>query len=155
MRIDDRLIHGQVIAVWCRRHPFTRIVIADDDVAADAFLRTVLELAAPSHLRLDVLTLEESARVLSEDKPDRATTMVLLKSPAAAKRLFDGGVTFDTLNVGGIAGGPGRKNVFRNIALSPADVAVLEQLKGEGVRVILQTLPGERSRDFADLAGKV
>jgi mannose/fructose/N-acetylgalactosamine-specific phosphotransferase system component IIB len=62
-------------------------------------------------------------------------------------------VLFDHLNVGGIAGGSGRTNVFRNIALSPHDFADLQHLVDEGVKVTLQTLPGERAREFSDLAG--
>jgi PTS system mannose-specific IIB component len=155
VRIDDRLIHGQVIAVWCRHRPFTRIVIADDDVAADGFLRTVLELAAPSHLKLDVLTLEESVKALGEGTPGGATTMVLLKSPTSAHRLFESGVHFRSLNVGGMGGGPGRTNVFRNIALSPDDIAVLQRLADKGVKITLQTLPGEKSKDFVDLVAKL
>lgn len=155
VRVDDRLIHGQVIAVWCRHQPFTRIVVADDDVASDDFMRTVLRLAAPRELDLDVLTLEESVRALGADAPDRATTMVLLKSPSAAQRLLEGGVRYSTLNVGGIGGGQGRKNVFRNIAVSPEEAEILAHLMRQGVKVILQTLPGEKAKDFADLVDKV
>ena len=153
MRIDDRLIHGQVIAVWCRQQRFTRILIADDEVASDAFMKKVLELAAPGDLHVDVLTVADSVRALTAPAPDRASTMVLVKSPSSARRLHDGGARFGTLNVGGIAGGPGRRNVFRNIALSPHDFADLQYLVDEGVGVILQTLPGEKARDFSEVAG--
>jgi PTS system mannose-specific IIB component len=154
VRIDDRLIHGQVIAVWCRHQHFTRILIADDDVASDQFMSTVLKLAAPTGLDVDVLSLEDCVASLTTDTPDRATTMVLVKSPEAARRLHDGGVRFDSLNVGGIGGGAGRTNVFRNIALSPDDFSALQYLAGEGVRVTLQTLPGEKAKDFSELSEK-
>jgi D-glucosaminate-specific PTS system IIB component len=115
-------------------------------------MKTVLELAAPAGLQLDVLTVEDGVRALASNAPDRATTMVLVKSAAAARRLHEGGARFDALNVGGIAGGPGRTNVFRNIALSSQDFADLQHLVDQGVEVVLQTMPGERARDFSDLA---
>jgi mannose/fructose/N-acetylgalactosamine-specific phosphotransferase system component IIB len=115
-------------------------------------MSTVLRLAAPSGLSVDVLSIQDAVAALSGDVPDRATTMVLVRSPAAASELYAGGLRFGSLNVGGLSGGPGRTNVFRNIALSPEDSRALQYLSAEGVQVTLQTLPGERSRHFSDLA---
>ena len=155
VRIDDRLIHGQVIVGWCRHRDFTRIVIVDDDIAADSFMQEVLRLAAPPGLRVDVVSIEEGAKELSQELPDRRTTMVLLRSPLAARQLYDGGVRYGALNVGGIGSRPGRKNIFKNIAASKEEIAILKSLMAEGVKVTLLTVPGERSKDFAGVAGKV
>ena len=154
VRVDDRLIHGQVITVWCKHHRFTRIVIVDDGVAADPFMQEVLRLAAPPGLQVDVFSIEESIKVLSQDTPDWGTTMVLLKSPLAAKRLYDGGLKYGALNVGGIGSGPGRKNVFKNISASGEEIAILRYLMDKGVKITLLTVPGERSKAFSDLVGK-
>jgi len=154
VRIDDRLIHGQVIAVWCKHRRFTRIVIVDDGVAADPFLQEVLKLAAPSGLQVDVLSVAEGVRVLSQDTPERETTMVLLKTPRVAQQLYDGGVHYRALNVGGIGNAPGRKNIFKNISASEEEIAILKDLAGKGVEITLLTVPGEKSKAFADLIGK-
>ena len=151
MRIDDRLIHGQVIAIWCRHQRFTRVVVVDDGVAADPFMRDVLTLAAPPGLAVQVLSLAEGLRELGVDRPDRPTTMVLLKSPSAAQRLYAGGVTFSKLNIGGVGGRPGRHTLFRNIALSDEELAILKSLLARGVQITLLTVPGEKAKDFADL----
>ncbi len=155
IRIDDRLIHGQVIAVWCKQRRFTRIVIVDDGVAADAFMQEVLHLAAPPNLQVNVFSVEDGVKALNEDTPDRGTTMVLLKSPQAAKRLYDGGLKYNALNVGGIGSTPGRKNVFKNIAVSENEVIILKYLMDEGVEITLLTVPGEKSKAFSDLVGKL
>ena len=155
VRIDDRLIHGQVITVWCRHQRFTRIVIVDDGMAADSFMQEVLSLAAPPDLQVDVLSIEEGINSLGETAPDRETTMVLLKSPLAAKRLYDGGLKYNALNVGGIGSAPGRKNVFKNIAFSEEEVVILKYLMDQGVEITLLTVPGEKSKSFSDLAGKL
>lgn len=154
VRIDDRLIHGQVIAVWCKHQRFTRIVVVDDGVAADSFMQEVLSLAAPPDLQVDVLSIEEGINSLGESAPDRGTTMVLLKSPLAAKRLYDGGLKYSALNVGGIGSGPGRKHIFKNISASEEEIAILRYLMDKGVEITLLTVPGERSKAFSDLAGK-
>ncbi|MBU0705433.1 MAG: PTS sugar transporter subunit IIB [Chloroflexi bacterium] len=155
VRIDDRLIHGQVIAVWCKQRRFSRIVIADDGVAADAFMQEVLSLAAPPGLQVDVFSIEDSIQILNEDTSNWGTTMVLMKSPLSAKQLYDGGLEYRALNIGGIGSGPGRKNVFKNIAFSEKDVAILKYLMDQGVEITLLTVPGERSKAFSDLVGKL
>lgn len=155
VRIDDRLIHGQVIAVWCKHQRFTRIVIVDDGVAADAFMQEVLRLAAPPGLQVDVLSVEEGISALTGNPPNRGTTMVLVKLPQTAKRLYDGGLKYSALNIGGIGSGPGRKNIFKNIAVSKEEIVILKHLLDQGVEITLLTVPGEKSKSFSDLAGKL
>ena len=118
-------------------------------------MQEVLTLAAPPDLTVDVRSIEEGSKELSQDAADRRTTMVLLKSPQAARQLYDRGVRYSALNIGGIGSGPGRKSVFKNIAASKEEVSILKQLADKGVKITLLTVPGEKSRDFADLAGKL
>jgi mannose/fructose/N-acetylgalactosamine-specific phosphotransferase system component IIB len=155
VRIDDRLIHGQVIAVWCKHRRFTNILIVDDGVAADPFMQEVLSLAAPPGLQVDVLSVEEGVDALTGNLPNRGTTMVLMKSPQTARRLYDGGLEYSALNVGGIGSGPGRKNIFKNIAASKEEIVILKYLLDQGVEITLLTVPGEKSKAFSDLAGKL
>jgi mannose/fructose/N-acetylgalactosamine-specific phosphotransferase system component IIB len=150
VRIDDRLIHGQVIAVWVKHKRFTRIQIVDDVVAADAFMVDVLRLAAPAGLDVIAETLENSVKSLNENQSPEAT-MILMKSPMTAKRLYEAGITFNALNIGGMGMGPGRKNVFKNTAISKEEYQVLKSLEDEGVKVTFLSVPGEKSKDFADL----
>lgn len=151
VRIDDRLIHGQVVAVWVKHIRIDRIIIVDDGVAKDPFMQEVLRLAAPPGIKVDVRTIQEAIATLGEGSPQRDRTMVLLKSPQAARLLFDGGVRFNHLNVGGIGAGPGRKSVFKNISMSDEEKEILKSLVKDGVRITLQTVPGEQCVDFSSL----
>ena len=155
IRIDDRLIHGQVITVWCRYQKFTRITIVDDGVAGDPFMRQVLSLAAPPGLQVDVLSIAEAVKTFGQDSAEHKVTMILLKSPLSAKRLYDEGLPYNALNIGGIGSGPGRKNIFKNISASAEEIAILKYLRERGVKITLLTVPGEQSKDFADIAGKL
>lgn len=155
MRIDDRLIHGQVIAVWCKHKNFTRIVIIDDQVASDAFMQQVLKMAAPPSITVDVYSVDEAIETLNQGAVEPKTTMLLMKTPKTARRLYDNGLQYDALNIGGMGGGPGRKNVFKNIAMSEEEIKTLKYLMGEGVDITLLTVPGEKSKKFSDLAAKL
>ncbi len=154
MRVDDRLIHGQVIAIWARQQRFTRVAVVDDGVAADPFMRDVLTLAAPPGLAVEVLSLPAALARLPALGLEKATTMVLVKAPPVAEALYRGGVRFPRLNVGGVGGAPGRRNVWKNIALSVDELASLERLHAQGVAITFLTVPGERSKDYAELLGK-
>ncbi len=155
IRIDDRLIHGQVVAVWCRYRKFTRIAIVDDGVAGDSFMRQVLSLAAPTGLKVDALSIADAVKTFGQPSPEHKWTMILLKTPLSAKRLYDEGLPYNALNIGGIGSGPGRKNIFKNISASAEEIAILKYLKERGVKITLLTVPGEQSKEFADIAGKL
>lgn len=150
VRIDDRLIHGQVIAVWCNSKTFTRIQIVDDAVAADAFMVDVLRLAAPAGLEIVAETVEDSVKSLQENTTPE-TTMVLMKYPKTARQLYDAGITFNALNIGGMGMGPGRKNVFKNTSISKEEYDTLKTLQDDGVKITFMSVPSEKSKDFANL----
>jgi mannose/fructose/N-acetylgalactosamine-specific phosphotransferase system component IIB len=150
VRIDDRLIHGQVIAVWVKYKKFTKILIVDDIVAADAFMVDVLRLAAPSGLQVDAQSLDNSVKIL-QDLQTPQYTMILMKSPTIAKHLYEAGVTFASLNIGGMGMGPGRKNVFKNTSISKDEYQVLKELQDKGVKITFLSVPGEKSKDFTEI----
>ncbi len=150
VRIDDRLIHGQVIAVWVKHKNFTRIQIVDDVVAADSFLVDVLHMAAPAGLDVVAESVENSVKSLLENKTPQ-NTMVLMKYPKTARMLYDAGITFPALNIGGMGMGPGRKNVFKNTSISSEEYQVLKSLQDDGVKITFLSVPGEKSKDFADI----
>jgi PTS system mannose-specific IIB component len=152
VRIDDRLIHGQVVSVWIKHKKFNRIVIVDDGVAADSFMLDVLMLAAPPGLEIIAYSLKDCVAILNGLK-DPQYTMILMKTPETAKLLYEAGVIYDALNIGGIGSGPGRKNVFKNTALSPSEYGVLMDLHQKDVKITFMSVPGEKSKNFSDIKG--
>lgn len=143
-----------MIAVWCKHLQINRIAIVDDGIAADSFMQEVLKLAAPKGLRVDVYAIAQAVSVLNQDAASARTTMILVKSPAAARQLYEGGLTYAALNVGGIGSGPGRKNIFKNISASEQELATLKALMDKGVQITLLTVPGERSKAFVEVVGR-
>lgn len=153
VRIDDRLIHGQVMAVWAKALGAKRIVIVDDQVSQDPFLQKVMRLAAPPQIKVDICSISQAREVLTGH--DEASTIVLLKTPQTALSLFENGVRFNSLNVGGIGAGPGRKPAYRNISLSSDEFSALEKLVSSGVQVVFKIVPDDRGMTLADLEPKL
>jgi len=144
VRIDDRLIHGQVVAVWLRALGSKRIVIVDDATARDEFLREVLTLAAPHGVRVEVLEVVEAAVHLMELATTPEPVMVLARSPRTVLRLRRAGVPIDVVDLGGLGAGPGRKRLHKTISVSPAELAELRELEQLGTRVEIQIVADDR-----------
>lgn len=151
VRIDDRLIHGQVVALWVKHLQAKRIVIVDDQVAKDVFLQTVLRGAAPPGISVEVATLETASQALDRPEGERSKTIVLMKGPKAALALRKAGVVFDTLNVGGMGAGPGRKPFYRNISATPEELDIFRQLDEQGVTAQIQIEPNGRAISVVSL----
>lgn len=144
VRVDDRLIHGQVVTIWLRAIGADRIAIVDDETAQDEYLKTVLTLAAPAGVPVEVHTVASGLPRLADLSAGAERVLVLLRSPIAALRLREAGATFDLLNVGGIGSGPGRRSLHRSISASAEELAAMRRLEELGTRVELRVLADDR-----------
>ena len=154
LRIDDRLIHGQVVTMWTRRLSADTIVVASDAVAKDTFIAKVLRMAAPAGMKVDVLTMEQTLSAFKDTKYDKAKVLLLVKSPEDAKSLLDGGLGVKTVNVGGMGAKAGASSLYKNISASPAQVAILQELTQRGIVIEFQILPDSERVTFDKLAIK-
>ena len=144
VRVDDRLIHGQVVAIWLKALSARRIVVVDDKTARDDFLRDVLELASPPGVPVEVHDVERGIERVRQLVGDPEPVFVLMRSPLTALRLREAGVECPLLNVGGIGAGPGRKVLYRNISASPEELEAMRRLEALGTRVELRIVESDR-----------
>jgi len=149
IRIDDRLIHGQVMAVWVRLLSIDHIIVADDATFADAFSQQIMQLAMPANMKLTIAGINDAAKMMSMVETDASHTLVLLKSVEAADRLYDL-FHFQKLNVGGIGMSLERRMLWRSIAASSAERASLHRLALAGVDVYLQMIPSDEKHRLLD-----
>ncbi|QSQ08078.1 PTS system sorbose-specific EIIB component [Koleobacter methoxysyntrophicus] len=143
-RIDDRLIHGQVMTAWVKYTSGNRIIIVDDAVAGDPFMEKVLKMAAPKGISVDVYNTDEGAEALKQEANPKERVIVLVKYPKTIKFLFEKGVSFQEINVGGMAAGPGRKKFYKNISASPEEKEIFKDLSEKGVEINIQIVPDDR-----------
>jgi D-glucosaminate PTS system EIIB component len=151
VRIDDRLIHGQVVAVWLRALGADRIVIVDDATARDEFLREVLILAAPPGVPVEVLGLAEGAARCIELATSPEPVMVLARTPRTILLLRQAGVPIEVVDLGGLGAGPGRKRLHKTISASADELEALRQLEKLGTRVQVQIVADDRPIPFRSL----
>lgn len=148
VRVDDRLIHGQVVAIWLKALNARRIVIVDDRTAHDEFLREVITLAAPSGVPVEVLDVAAGTERVRELAMNSEPVFVLMRSPIVALHLREAGVEFPLLNVGGLGAGPTRKPLYRNISASPEEREAMRRLESMGTTVELRIVENDRPVAF-------
>jgi mannose/fructose/N-acetylgalactosamine-specific phosphotransferase system component IIB len=144
VRIDDRLIHGQVVAVWLRALGARRIVIVDDATAADEFLRDVLVMAAPPGVPVEVHGVTGGAVRLVELAASPEPVMVLVRAPRTVLALRHAGVPIEVVDLGGLGAGPGRQRLHKTISVSPDELRELRELESLGTQVQIQIVADDR-----------
>ena len=146
-RIDDRLIHGQVMTAWTKVYSTTRIFVVDDETASDKFLCDVFKMAIPEDYQVSIFKVEDAVQVIKDD-PANVRTLVLAKSPKVMLQLVEAGVAMKELNVGNMGSCAGRKAVMRSTQLSREEYDQLKQLNNRGIRVYFQVFPDAKSVEF-------
>ena len=150
MRVDDRLIHGQVLLGWGPSLDPERYVVVDDGLAADPFERALLEASA-SGTPVEVLGVELAAQRLAALDAGSGATVVLVRALPEAARLAGAlaraGALPQAINLGGLHYAPGKTRVHDVVYLDRADRAALAALADLGVRVVVQDVPATRPFD--------
>jgi PTS system mannose-specific IIB component len=177
VRVDDRLIHGQVTVGWRQYLRYADIWVVDDQAGGDPYLQDALRLAVPDGVGLRVYTVREALALEwppPEPSPMHTTAegptwrlpggqgglvggrvLVLLRSPEIALALVEGGVPMTRLNVGNLSSRPGSVRAFKNISLTPAHVEALDALAQRGVCITFQLVPEGAQADWSSVRRRV
>lgn len=144
-RVDERLIHGQVVVGWGERLHMDRIVVVDDDLSNSAWEQELYCLGVPPAVDAVFVGVEEARLRYPRWKSETRRVVVLARDLATVVRLAaDGSLEGDAVNLGGIHHAPGRERVLPYIFLSDAERRDLQRLADLGVQVSARDLPGSR-----------
>lgn len=156
VRVDFRLMHGQVIANWLNQVDGNAIMIVNDKLANDPFMGDVYKMAAPKGVKVSIFGLEKALeKIKSEKYMTGKRLIVLFQSVNEAKEAFDKGFPIKALQVGGLGSGNDRVQITNQIYLNISDTEKLLELNGKGVKVYLQTVPKETALSIEKVAQKV
>lgn len=149
-RVDDRLIHGEVVVGWIPATRATRLIIVDDELSADPFAKRVLMAMVPSGIRCFVYTVDQGAVHLMKPGVAHERLLVLAKSPVTFRRLIEKGIELKEVNIGGTGIDENRKPFFKNISLSREEVLAVSQMLELGCDVYYQLVPDQKRYELAD-----
>src|SRR5699024_8723043 len=106
VRIDSRLIHGQVITKWLRQTNANRIVIINDALANDDFMKDIYEMAAPSNISVDIYSIDYAANYWKENEMGEGNLFILFKDIKTVYEVIEKGLPINEIQIGGLGSGP-------------------------------------------------
>lgn len=143
-RIDDRLIHGQVVVGWGQPLDLRYIILVDDEVASSDWEQELYRMGVPPEMDVFFESVESARENLARHQEDPRVGLLLTGDIESMARLVHGTNAVATVNLGGIHHKPGRVQRLRYVFLSPAEEAALRALADQGVVVTAQDVPAGR-----------
>ncbi len=142
VRIDNRLIHGQVIETWIPYFKSKYIVVANDELSKDPLRQEIIKLAIPGNLNIFFCSITEVVDTIKKiEAKGEDQIFILFANCQDVKRAFDRGLKFYTLNIGNLHHSPGKKQICDHIFLSKEDITCLRYLKKQGISLDLRCVP--------------
>lgn len=151
VRVDDRLIHGQVAAGWTRTVGATHIVVANDEVAKDNVQKMLLKMATPINVKSTILPVAEAAELLTAEKFGSDKVMVLVRDAQSLLTLLEGGVKLRKVNIGNVRMAEGRERLTKEVAATPEEMKAWQELDEKGVELEALWVPGGYATNFNEV----
>lgn len=156
VRVDNRLVHGQVLEAWLPALDAHGILVADDEAAGNVLARSAMALAIPPGVNFEVLRVQAAAELLRPGGrgPQASRTLLLLRDVRDAVALHKAGVPMPQLNLGNVHFGTGRKQVSPSVFLNAEELSALDKLAGGGTQVEVRAVPSEAPVRLDDLKAR-
>ncbi|MQS75146.1 PTS sugar transporter subunit IIB [Lactobacillus halodurans] len=151
IRIDERLIHGQVATMWTNSLKASRIMVVGDDVVHDSIQKMALKTAVPAGVKLSILKAQSAAEKILSGKYKGQRVFMLVKSPKWLRILVDNGLPIEKVNVGNMSSREGSKQVKKSVAVTQTDIDDFNYLNDHGIELIAQMVPSEDPVKFMKL----
>ena len=148
LRVDHRLLHGQVAVSWFNSLDVDTIFVVNDAVSSDEFRKSAIRLAKPKNAKLVMKSVADAVEALNSGITDKYKMLVVVESVADAKVLIDKTNNITSLNLGGTKKREGTKNYAAAVNLTAEEVSKLQELTKKGVDVFIQQVPSEKKQTF-------
>ena len=157
VRVDDRLIHGQIVTAWAINLGIKKIIAVDDTLASNPMLKSIMTMAAPKEYSPEIITANEVQGVLqaNEDK----TVLLIVRQIRNLDSLIDLIKNCEDLNLGNISLQDNTVKTLeayagRTFSLTKEDVETLDKIIESGITVMCQLVPSEKRYEYSDLKVK-
>jgi mannose/fructose/sorbose-specific phosphotransferase system IIB component len=151
IRIDDRLIHGQVVENWMKSLKINHVVVVNDFVAGDRMQKTLFSMAVPEQAKISILSIAQAKQAILNGQFEGDRAMLLLVSPQDVLNLINKGVRIKEVNVGGMHYSPDKKQILKAISVSKEDIRAFQELDKLGVRLEARMVPDDEKIDIMEI----
>ncbi|MEW6556345.1 MAG: PTS sugar transporter subunit IIB [Elusimicrobiota bacterium] len=151
IRIDDRLIHGQVIEGWLKTIRVDRILVASDEVAKDELQKQLMAIAIPEDVKLTITGIDDSVKIINDGHSTKERILVLVPDIQSVLRMAEQNVDIESVNLGGLHWSEGKKQYLKSVSLDEQDIGHLEEIKKKGIEIEARALPMDDRIDILKL----
>ncbi|WP_270334759.1 PTS system mannose/fructose/N-acetylgalactosamine-transporter subunit IIB [Ligilactobacillus acidipiscis] len=148
MRIDSRLLHGQVATNWAKVLKVDRILVVSDQVARDNIRKTLIRQASPPGIKVHVIPLMKMLRIYFDPRFNSFKALILVENPRDAQILVQNGIHVDLVNIGALSFNSSRKMVTDTISVDQTDVDAFTWLHDQGIKLDIRKVSGDTSKDL-------
>ena len=154
IRLDDRLIHGQVCIGWTRRKGVNVILAVDDATAANKMQCQLMKMATPPGVTPVFLKTQEAIDKLKSNAYGNKKAMLLVKSVKALYDIVNAGIEITDVNFGNLRTKGATNNLYGHVIATDEEVSMMKELSAKGVKMIAQDLPDAQSCNLNDVLKK-
>ena len=151
VRVDDRLIHGQVTVAWGGALGPDRIILANDEVAGCDWKRDLYEGEDAMGARVTILSVDDFIAELGGDPWRSERAFLIVESPADLLRVLHGGLAVEEANIGGMHHAEGKRELLPYVFVDDADVSAMREIIALGTKLVARDVPQAQPHDLAAL----
>jgi fructoselysine and glucoselysine-specific PTS system IIB component len=146
MRVDARLLHGQVAVTWVSNVAASSILIADDEVMTNEMSKMALKMAKPSGVNLAIRSIDGAAELLNDPRSRDISIFVIVRTIADALRLVEKTDQIRQINIGGIKKKEGSRLIAAAVYVNDEDVEILKKLGEKVDKVEFRMVPSDSAK---------
>ncbi len=154
-RIDDRLIHGQVVTVWSKETKCQRIIVCNDDVANDEIRKTLLTQVAPPGIQSHVVSIEKAVKVINNPKYEKDIVLLLFTNPTDVLKLVEAGIDIKSVNIGGMSFKEGKNQITNAVSVNDEDINAFKSLNERNIELEIRKVASDSKVNIIPLIEKL
>lgn len=148
LRIDSRLVHGQVTTNWIRVLDIDRIIVVSNSVAKDHMRRLLIEQAVPSYIYINIIDEEKMIRLLKDERFNHLRPLVLVEDVHTARLLVENGLLVPKINIGSLSFSDGKIMVTDSISVNDQEIDDFSWLHRQHIRLEAQKVSSDPVKDL-------
>jgi len=158
VRIDDRLVHGQVVVGWGIHLNPDRIILCSDTIAISPWEKDIYigaEATAPYPLTISVLTIDETLELLDDNEVEKEKIVLLVESPQELLKLIKRGLRIQKVNVGGMHYKQGKLRLAPYIFVDEQDISSFREICNMEIELEGREVPTGKKVDIIGMIDKI
>lgn len=144
VRVDDRLVHAQVVVGWLEYLRCRHVLVVDNEVAGNPEQLELLQMVVPEDVVLEAVEEEWAVEKSKEMESGEEPVLVLFSTPLSLQRAVETGLQVRSVNLGGMHESPGRRQWIHGLFAADAEVAAIRKMIGMGIDFEIRTVPAAR-----------